>query len=520
MTMRTLALLMIALTLSGCCCGSCGKKAENLVAEAPATIDDAKKRAKPPEVTVDVERITRGSGGGGACHSAVCLIILPVLLFEAIFPEKYDVVTVKDHGVEVFSGTYKTSGALLNGVVHLEGGERKEVLALTLHALDKALIVQTARVKPGPDGGTTRVPTSLQSQHDFIADYRKALEAEPDDDKRGALIAEALQWLDVEGLPLVVERLADPKEKDRARAPVVKEVCDVHPFTPSAHETAVLAAIAAHLGPDTALAAYPCAEDDTRRGVLVTALVTGTCTEIDATHVHRLQKAAMDLLRDKPQLKPAISATAKTCPPAIAALFALQLNEPVDRAGLCELLRSAHVGTALPYVRLENAAQRGGYFDALASGEQTEKLLEALHDVKLTPDELAQLTRAYVVDRSFFSRNPIRARVLHAMKDHSQGVDSRPARAVAAAARDKASDGDKPVFEVALLVLGDSSRVAAASKGAERPMKEDQRGVHSDGALVNYGLTLSGCTEEELIAFVSKSGSQKGPLSCSGWAKK
>ena len=76
--MRILVLCLIALTLSNCCCGNCGSKPENFVSDAPATTAEALKRARPPDVTVEVERITRSSGGGGACHSAVCLIILQI----------------------------------------------------------------------------------------------------------------------------------------------------------------------------------------------------------------------------------------------------------------------------------------------------------------------------------------------------------------------------------------------------------------------------------------------------------
>lgn len=113
-------LLFAGLVVSGCCC-NCGPKKESYVSDVPATMKAAKALEKPPKVTVTVERVTKTRTGGGACgHSPICIVLLPVLLYEAAFPEKYDVVSVKEDGKEIFGATYTTDGDLIHGLKELD----------------------------------------------------------------------------------------------------------------------------------------------------------------------------------------------------------------------------------------------------------------------------------------------------------------------------------------------------------------------------------------------------------------
>lgn len=505
--MRTLLALALLLSLSACCCG---KKTENFVADAPTTLRAAKALAQPPHVTVEVQRITRHAGGGGSCHSAVCVLLLPILLYEAVFPEKYDVVTIQKDGVETFSGNYTTGGDLLTGVVRLDDGTQKEVRVMSLDALGKNTIVEAARTTPsGPDGGFVRVPTLLQSQHDFLADYRAALKGTTDEARRGALLTEAFTWLDDEASPLLTLALKDPAEPDAAKAQVMTAVCKVR----APQEQAFVAALGDTPGPFTALALLACEQTRGRRPALLATALTGGCALAQDDAFERFDRALNEALRADETLKP----SAPTCARADrAALFALRFGGPVDPQGLTALLKGPHALLGLNLVDLKIPERRAPFFAGLGTGQTTEQFLKRIpENDTLSPAELAELARAYTTDRFFASRDRERARVLSELARRSKGVDTGPARAVLTAHRDTLGKGDQPVFEVALLVLGDRTRLAAALKGAGAPYREGLTSSPLD--LVNYGLELAGCTSAEVKQYAT---TPSRGLTCAAWAKR
>ncbi len=97
----------------------------------------------------------------------------------------------------------------------------------------------------------------------------------------------------------------------------------------------------------------------------------------------------------------------------------------------------------------------------------------------------------------FFSRDRERGQILSALDRYGKGVDTAPARKVIAAHRDALKDGDRALFEAALLVLGDKSRGPAAMKGAGPPVRDLNA---NERDVVNHGLLMSGCTKEEVTA--------------------
>src|SRR5256885_13291370 len=76
--------------------------------DVPTTLESARALHKPPDVDVKVERVIETSGGGGNCgHSAVCLIVLPLIVAAEIkdyfFPAIYDLVTITEHGTVTYT---------------------------------------------------------------------------------------------------------------------------------------------------------------------------------------------------------------------------------------------------------------------------------------------------------------------------------------------------------------------------------------------------------------------------------
>src|SRR3954447_21516953 len=94
--------LAALLTLASGCNSCRGTKAVSYV-DAPTTLEAVRAKSHPPDVTVQVERITKTQSLGAGCgHSPACLIIVPILLAGALFPEQYDVATIVDHGNVVY----------------------------------------------------------------------------------------------------------------------------------------------------------------------------------------------------------------------------------------------------------------------------------------------------------------------------------------------------------------------------------------------------------------------------------
>jgi hypothetical protein len=486
-------LTFVVLTVSGCCCDCGGPKQESYVSDVPATLEKAKAMASPPKTTVSVEVQTKDKGG--ACHSGACFLVLPFILYDALTPEQYNRVTVREGDREVFTGTYTTDGALLSGTRQLGDGKAKEVLAMHLETLNRQVVVESARIENG-----VRTPTPLQPQHDFLGDYRKALEHETHEDKRGAMLREQLQWLGAEAVPALSEALKDPKEPDRSKAAVLKTLCDAHAVEPSKHEAALVAAAGDALGPLSALAELPCFPDGERNGLLLDRVVGGFCDEKNPTRLRELDQALVTEMYAHADHKPRMSEAAKRCTHADRrAAVALLFKEPAERQGVAELLEGTTFSDLPRTLDFADPAQRGGYFDALASGHNADRLLGQLTLMPrpLTPEELAQLARGYTQGHLFFERDPMRAEILKELQSCAKGVDAKPAQAALETARASAKGDDAAVIDTALLVLGDFSRGPAVMK-ASSPFDGTHPAVSTPGALMRYGLELSGCTEPEL----------------------
>jgi len=113
---RLFLVLNCALLIVACNFGTGSKFTPAKPVSIPTTIKQARARHNPPDVSVDVKRKTVKRGGGGSCHVLpVCVIVGAALLYQELFPQKYDVVTITENGKNTFYGKFTTGGDLIHG---------------------------------------------------------------------------------------------------------------------------------------------------------------------------------------------------------------------------------------------------------------------------------------------------------------------------------------------------------------------------------------------------------------------
>jgi hypothetical protein len=253
-----------------CACVGCGGSARtaegDVFVEDPVTLEAVRALNVPPEVLVNVERVTHPRGGsGGSCHSAACLILLPVLVVGALLPpEVTQNATVTTAGEPSYIASFDADGAFL--VAQTRDGESwREVRALPLERLGRRPIVSTRRVRRGPDGqelSSEAIPIIPQAP--LRQAYEVALAAEDDPEARAELLIEALTWLGSEADALVLARLRQPTLQDAERAPVTEWICervrsdDVRVGTDDTRRAEAARLAGDHGGTDSAFAALRC----------------------------------------------------------------------------------------------------------------------------------------------------------------------------------------------------------------------------------------------------------------------
>lgn len=212
--------VLLAAPVGGCLCKP-EPKAESHV-DVPTKLKEIKKLHDPPDVVVKVKRHKRRQGAS-PCHSAVCLVLVPFLVAEALFPEKYDVATVTRDGVQTFRGTFRTNGELIQASVR-EEDEVRVVKALLLRKLGRKVVVEVSRARVDAEGKPRdQKPVSIQSQVDLLGAYSRAMAREKKVEERAALLYEALRQLGDEAMKLALERLL--AEREPQRAVLLQKIC-------------------------------------------------------------------------------------------------------------------------------------------------------------------------------------------------------------------------------------------------------------------------------------------------------
>jgi hypothetical protein len=492
--MRQGIALLLLLVLNGCCCQSLDKES---YAKVPLTLSEAKKLEKDG-ATVTVTRMTRSAGGGGgACgHSPLCVLLLPIIVYQAVFPEKWDEVVVTKDGVVTLVGSYETDGALIHAQ-HLVDGEMRETRNIELKQLGKKVYVDSARLVALPDGGVRREVMSLSSQHDFIGEERKLLSREKDPHRRALAIHEARLLLEDEGFAFARERLAAADEDDETKAEVLKIGCGTPEFDPLIVETQK------NPGPWTKVSLVTCLTEEAHDAALL-QVVEVACDP--KTPKKLMQEIDPLLSRDAtyaggPMLPRLREAQAKCPAGPHRALVALWLTLPVEQKDLDALLVSDLGMEAHTHLRTTEPAHRAALVKLVLENENTEVALGRLVSGKtvLEPALLESLANWYVSPKGLFTTSP-RAKVLDLFSFAALAPDgaarTKSARAVFAKAK------ADPLFESARVAMGERDRMAAAVKGLKSPVYFGSPVSESD--LVAYGLKLAGCSQEELVAVTRK----------------
>jgi hypothetical protein len=195
------------------------------VAAVPLTLSEAEKLADPPKVKLSTRRYVPSSGGGFKCPHIVCVLLLPILVYKALVPDKNTEVTVEEGGVRTLELHYDDDERLLHAT-RWRAGHALHIEPLSLDHLGRRLLVERWRTPVDgaqrPTGPRERAP--LGPQLDLVTPYREALAARPTDLDRGELLIEAVTVLQEEARPLLELYLRAPTS-DTLRAQGLGAAC-------------------------------------------------------------------------------------------------------------------------------------------------------------------------------------------------------------------------------------------------------------------------------------------------------
>ena len=502
-----LKLLLCAATLytplSGCCWGE-----DPMVSavDIPTTLEDAQALADPPEVLVETERKTRRAGGGGCGHSVACVILLPILAYDALFPKKYDEVSVRVGGELSFQGQYSTKGELISAASWREGRvHRYDVLKL--ERLGKRVVIESgsAPVKAGEAGIFER--RSILEQVDLLADYRAAIAKRS---PKSPLVVEALSWLGMESRPLVNEYVSDASMRDKGRADVLSAACKSvsrpclsspsgrcpEPFW--GDMPGLLDRAARSPGADLSLAALECAEtaDHPKRQRFVDALVSDICAEGSAS------RAKLTDLRRYTRGEGGGSVALGACKKALRKIaIGAAMGEPTTSARLAKVLGSSDT-IRLQLAQTLDASRKGhrrALFAGLAKHPLDEVYLERLSaaQILLESDEIDILAPSLVRKSSFLRGCRGLAYAISLLHEAPDGPAKRRAVETLEAALKRSPKSIELLS--GLVALGVTSHARPMLDQAQYLSRADMKASHcsSDEDLVTIVLALRGCSSKE-----------------------
>lgn len=504
--MRQLATLLAVLSLAGCCCDL---KKESYT-KVPLTLAEAKKL----DGEISIERKTRHSGGGGGCgHSAVCVVLLPIIVFDAMFPETWDEVVVRKGDEVRLLASYDKSGDLIHAQ-HLVDGEIRETRFVELRKLGKKVYVDSARLVPQADGGTERVLLPLSAQHDFVGDMRKLLGRTKDPKERGEIIAEAARQLEQEGRDFALERLRASDEPDRARGAAVTALCQQDGAGPLLTETKKTG------GPWVKLALVECATYGTpEREAAQLELLTALCAPdapvdvLDAAERSFVEEARAAGLHER-----ALAAWQQCPAGANRAMVGLFLEAKPAPADLIAMVDSPVRKLASDHLDPGELDQRIAMVRLIELDEHgTSLMLLKLEEWggPLEPTLLASLAKRFVEKKGFFEggERPTLLKIFAASRKATEPTWARGARSWFETAASSEKDAERrAMYEALRVLLGDRARLSEATRGLKSPVPASER-PSLDAEVTAWALRASGCTQAELEGAATQ---QKGLTKCSG----
>lgn len=487
---------------AACVCGT-APPTEALVA-VPASVDEARALHDPPSVEVTVVREARPSGG--ACgHSPVCLVLLPVLAWQAVFPPEVDLVDVREAGGGRVHGEYEPGGDLIWGE-RTDGSTIVGARLLALPTLGRRLVVASGRGELGADGTPgALVPVTVLSQVDLDVAYEAALGAEADPERRAELLVEAVDALHVEAAPLAEAWLGRPSE-GAARARVVSRVClGARGDEADGFRADILRWSGAATPVDVAAQALVCAartpglqpeEVDVFAGVLVDEV----CERPALTPLAELA----DAVQQEPGLRVRAAAVAGRCPtPTRVTLLRAHLGETLAADALLAALRDEPARDLLvSALRPERPGDRAALFAALDVAPTLGPVtgtLEAAGPLVPTRAEASALLRAYFAyEPSLLGRRDPQAAALRLLAR----VDSAERVALLAGLPPAAADDEAVEVAAARLVLGDRGGAALLVDRRDLSACDGSSLVVGLAGLAAEALLAAGCTCEDLDALL------------------
>lgn len=482
-------LFLLAVGSSGCSFFSTTTQSN---VDVPTTLEAVRALARPPEVVVAVERKERTPSGGNCGHSPLCVIILPVIAYEALFPEKWDAVTITDHDAITYDARFATNGDFLEATVKRDGTART-IGVLALKELHRREIVELGRApldESGKAGAFVR--SAILPQVDLAALYRAALIKESDAEDRADLFYEYASWLNDEALPLFKERV--PAESDEGRARLIEGLCsapNADALKSVREET--LDILAEKPGPKTAAKALSCTQGTARAEVFARALAVHVC---DAESGAASDASLAALLAGADHK--AIAAMAPSCAKPNRRVFLLaSCGASVDGGELRAALASDDVGSFLAArMRVADPEHRAAIFDVLEKAKDDAPLIAALANAELTPDarELRLMTARYAAQGPGWLSHARDEQLLDLFA-RAKPRDAEAERSISDAIAGT-KDDDRPRLRIALVVLGARDNALAAARGLGG---RDYVSTTGSEGVVAHGLMLAGCESREVI---------------------
>ncbi|MFO0756498.1 MAG: hypothetical protein U0359_08415 [Byssovorax sp.] len=505
-------LLAAAMSLAGC------KTHTQSAVDVPVTLDAVRALHHPPDVVVEVARKERHMGGGGCGHSALCVLLIPVIAYDAVFPETWDEAIVTDHGAVTYEGRFRKNGELIEAKAKKDGVARL-ITVLPLDRLKRRVVVEGARAALGADGKEGEyVKTKIVPQVDLPAAYKAALASEKDEEDRADDLVEAATWLDDEALPLLREVL--PGESDVTAARVLEKSCG---RPDDAHGKAVRAEVMGMLGkkpgPKTAAQGLSCAvgSRDAKAALpFVEALGAQICEDGDDRAARQAAEAFGDAGRSfnaassEETLRAARRALGSRAPrctsPERRVLLELHAGLEPSPADLESALASEALGDDI--VRLvfaDRPQNRAAIFAALPRRKSDGALIRALDAVQISPTgpELTTLAEVYPRNGTILGRGARDAQIVGLFgRAKGDAALTAGARRSIEAAVISAAPADRPRLRAALLALGDKAQALPASRGLAGLSKIAR--ASADQEPIIRALGIAGCKDEEILAAARK----------------
>jgi hypothetical protein len=489
-------LTCLVLATSGC--GGCERSLNSEThVDVPVTLAEIKKLYHPPDVVVQVQRQEATSGGGACGHSPVCAILIPILVFDALFPKKWDEVSVTKSGKPSYVARFETNGDFIESTQY-QPAKARYFASLLLKQLGRRVIVQIGESTLAPDGGQGQmVHTPILPQVNLLPDYEAALAKEKDDDDRAALIVEATTWLGDESLAFLDKHAKDEKESDQTRARVVSGAC----ATADKRRDTALSAAHRKPGPRTISQALKCSTEqhlDAELAFFVAAAADRACQSKTSSELSELAEA---IPAEHPQLA---EAAGRCSQPSVRTLLLVRAGKKLPGPELAAAMRDPgpYAGVLEAWLSPSRPEERAALFAGLGAHPELERIVKALAEAELTPssDELRPLVTSYAYDAPLFD-GPRQVQILGLFQRASAAqVESSDARRDLEAVISRTKDGDRPLLRAAQMVLGDRAQAAAASRGLGERSHEMHISTTAASEIIGRAFLLAGCKPDEIKA--------------------